>query len=186
MSMENLKNRISNSRLFTKLKSVKNFELIICIFFIAILLLIYFNGFETVNDGKTSQKTKLYNDYSQYTDNLESRLSSVLSKVKNAGNVDVMITLCSNPELVIAYNIEEKTITNSNGSQTVTVVKDPILINQSGSTNALILTELLPEIKGVIIVAQGAKDVSVRLDLLNATKTVLGISLDKIQVFAGK
>ena len=43
-----------------------------------------------------------------------------------------------------------------------------------------------PKIKGVIIVAEGAQDVAVRLNLIRAAQTVLDIKSDTIEVFVMK
>ena len=40
--------------------------------------------------------------------------------------------------------------------------------------------------RGVIVIAEGAADVSVRVKLSNAVMTVLGISADRIEVFEMK
>ena len=40
-----------------------------------------------------------------------------------------------------------------------------------------------PEIKGVIVVAEGADDIAVRLNLLSAVQTILDISPDKVNVY---
>ncbi len=40
-----------------------------------------------------------------------------------------------------------------------------------------------PEIKGVIVIAEGARDVRVKLDLIRAVQTALGISPQQVEVF---
>jgi stage III sporulation protein AG len=49
-----------------------------------------------------------------------------------------------------------------------------------------VLTEIEPTVRGVIVIAEGAADVSVRVKLSNAVMTVLGISADRIEVFEMK
>lgn len=174
-----------------KLKKIKNIEYIIVAIFIIILLGIYFISFDDSNSKKnnTLDYTEQFTSYSQYTKDLENRLTKVLSKIEGLGEVNVMITLESSPELIIAYNTEEKTVTTQNGAntnETVTIVKDPIIINVNGENKALILMEQLPKIKGIIIVAKGAKDVKLKLDILNATSTIFDISVNSIQIFAGE
>ena len=45
------------------------------------------------------------------------------------------------------------------------------------------LTEVQPLVRGVIVVAEGAEDIAVKLNLQYAVKTVLGIDDDCIEVF---
>jgi stage III sporulation protein AG len=46
-----------------------------------------------------------------------------------------------------------------------------------------VLKENNPEIKGVIVVAEGADDIEVRLNLLSAVQTILDVSPDKVNVY---
>jgi hypothetical protein len=46
-----------------------------------------------------------------------------------------------------------------------------------------VLKEKTPEIKGVIVTAEGAGDISVRMNILKAVETLLNIPADKVDVF---
>ena len=120
-----------------------------------------------------------------YVDRIEEKLEVLLSNIKGAGKTEVMISIDSSPQLVIAENVEEKSVTTSSGT-TVTVVTSPILVTEKGESNPLVLQETLPEIKGVLIVSQGAKDIQVKLNIISAVTTLLGIDCNSVQVFAGK
>ena len=188
MNKESLKDKIYNSKLFCKLKSIKHLDIVIVVVFVSVLLLIYFSDFPLKTSTETiDENSYTFTSYISYTNDLETRLTNVLSAMKGVGKVSVMITLNSSPELVIAYNTEEKT-TNSglNTKDTVTIIKEPIIITKNGTSYPLVLTEVLPTIKGVIIVAQGADNVSVKLDILNATMKLLNISAKSIEIFAGE
>ncbi len=39
-----------------------------------------------------------------------------------------------------------------------------------------------PKVRGVIVVAQGAGDIGVRMNLLNAVKTLLNVEADKVEI----
>ena len=102
--------------------------------------------------------------------------------------MNVMVTLESGPELKIATQVDERTTssTNSSGTNTsVTVVEEPIIITQNGEDKPLVLMEILPVIKGVVVVAEGAKDVATRLNILEAVQALLGISNSNIQILIG-
>lgn len=140
------------------------------------------------NDSKTEESAISYTSSLEYCKVLEQKLCSVLSNVNGAGNVSVMITLESGPELKIATQIDEKTNTNTNSNGTttsVTVVEEPIIVTQNGEEQPLVLMEILPVVKGVVVVAEGAKDVKVRLDLLEAVQALLGLANSNIQILAG-
>ena len=59
-------------------------------------------------------------------------------------------------------------------------------MSTSGGAETIVLTEIEPTIRGVIVIAEGAADVSVRLKLQNAVITVLGITAERIDVFEMK
>ena len=54
----------------------------------------------------------------------------------------------------------------------------------SGGESPIILTERMPKIRGVIVIAEGAADISVRFSLAAAVSTVLGIDENSVEVFA--
>ena len=47
----------------------------------------------------------------------------------------------------------------------------------------MILREIQPRIKGVIVVAEGAENATVKVNLLRAVATLTGVSVDAVQVF---
>ncbi|MBQ3079134.1 MAG: hypothetical protein IJC48_03920 [Clostridia bacterium] len=59
-----------------------------------------------------------------------------------------------------------------------------VLSNIDGAGKvAVMVNESEEEIQGVLIVAEGAEDIGVRLSLLNAAKTALGIENARINVY---
>ena len=153
-----------------KLKSIKNYEIIICLIIICIVLLIYFsvNG-----DGKKEEKVTESVNIS-LTDGLEERVGNVLSKIEGVGEVDVLITFSSSVEQVTAntQNSHSTTTSNQNNSTTTsTTTSSPIISNQ----NVIVLQEKMPEIIGVIVVAAGADNPKVKINILSAVSTALDI-----------
>ena len=134
---------------------------------------------------KTSTTTTTI-DYSQQ---IESKLEKVLSNIEGAGDVSVMVTVESSPQLVIATSKEEKTTSNNStnsNSNNITVVETPVIVTKNGVSSPLVLQEIQPKITGVIVVAQGANDAKVRLELLKAVQSVLNIEISCIEIFIHK
>lgn len=178
-----LKDKLQESNFVNKIKNIKHLDIVIVIIFVSILLLIYFG--DSSNKSNENNGLQNYTSYEAYTKDLETRLSKVLSKIEGVGDINVMITLDGSPELIIAYNTEEKINNSLSTNESVTIKKEPIIITQDGSSNPLILSEKLPSILGVVIVAQGANNVAVKLNLLSATTKLLNISVNSIEIFAG-
>lgn len=123
---------------------------------------------------------------------MESQLSLILSQIEGAGRVSVMITLKTGTEIIPAKDetISDKTTNekdNAGGTRTIneqsTTDKVVFMNEQGGTSKPLVLKEINPEIKGVIIVAEGAKDPKVKLKLTEAVQTVLDVPAYRVSVF---
>ncbi len=127
----------------------------------------------------------------KYEDELAKNMESILSQIKGAGKVEVMITYYSGNESVPAYDVK------SSGSDTQERDKEGgtrsakqsdnestvIYQEEQGVKKPFIAKELLPRVKGVVIVADGAGDVEVKSSLAVATEALLDVAAHKIQVF---
>lgn len=121
---------------------------------------------------------------------LEERLEQVLSCIRGAGRVDVMITYDSGPEIVPAMSTnvnstgsETSEGSRSSSSQQSTESTEPATVSGSGGNEPIVLKEIEPVVRGVIVVAEGAADIEVRIDLQRAVRAVLDIPLSRIEVF---
>ncbi len=62
-------------------------------------------------------------------------------------------------------------------------MRQPATVATDGGQSPIILVEREPEIRGVIVVAEGAADPAVRLSLQRAVQAVTGVPLSCIEVF---
>lgn len=179
---EGIKKKIANVKIF----NVKGIKILLPLLLILIVgvMLFNFNGTSNVEMSAEAKDETGYTSSLEYIDSIEDKLSKILSTIDGAGKTQIMISVDSSPVLTVATNNEEKTITTSSGT-TTTTTSEPIIISTNGKSGPLVLGESLPEIKGVIVVSAGAKDVKVKVDIINAVRTVLGISSEKINVFMG-
>ena len=169
-----------------KLKSIKHIEIIVFVLFLLIILLILFgNGLNistssNISSSQTAVSSSCYISTADYLNTLENKLSHVLSNIDGAGNVDVMLSVKCSGEIIYAKDI--KTTTDKNSNETITS-ESIVFVTKNGKSEPLILSEKLPQINGVIIVADGAKDINVKLNLLLATQTLLGLESNQINIF---
>ena len=181
----------SNKKSFLKgfnLKKIGGLKPLVMILILLIVAVVLYNfsGFGVLTSGDDQSSNKIgYTTSMQYIKEIEAKLNDVIGNIKGAGDVKVMLSINSSPELKVAENTEEKTVTTSSGS-TTTVTTEPIIVDIDGEDSPLILKETLPTINGVIVVSSGAGDVKVKLDILTAVSTALGISPNKIEVFIGE
>ena len=171
-------------KFFQKLKGIKHIELIVAVVLGAIILLIYISSLQSNNTTKQTS-TQSITSISEYSAFLENKLANVLANIKGAGNVTTMITFESGTEYIYATNEETKTNTNtSSGSttSTTTSTSSPYVKNNQG----LLVKEVLPKISGVVVVASGAKDTKVKLEIIKAVQAVLEVPIANIEVLVGK
>lgn len=122
---------------------------------------------------------------------LEVRLKEILEKIEGSGEVDVMVTFEMGSEIVPAADIVENRDTteekDSNGGVRTVIsenyTENIITTNDSRENNALVLKEIKPKVRGVIVAAEGAKDIRVEKQLYDAVKTVLQISGNQVQIY---
>ena len=158
----------------------KKSRLLITIILAAAILAIYLSTLSS-----TVQQTS--NDLRSEAE-LEERLSKALSKVAGAGRVEVVIRYLSTPELVPALSNDTQTSTQSQDGRSASSQSERSGVISSGSS-ALILREDSPEVCGVLVVAEGAEEIGVRVKLLNAVTTLLDVKANQVEVLemqAGK
>lgn len=121
---------------------------------------------------------------------LETRLEGILGAMRGAGRVKVLITYATAGERVAAtVSTLDESVSETSGGSTATrseqsrEMKQPATVTTDGGQSPIILVEREPEIRGVIVVAQGAGDPTVRLSLQRAVQAVTGVPLSCIEVF---
>lgn len=172
---------------FEKILTKKNFKLVLLII-VGLVTIIIFFGFGSNKTSSTSSSvvsTSSYISTMDYCEIIENKLIEVLSKVDGAGNISVMVTVDGSPELVYANEQDKTSSSNSSGSTTSSTYSSPIIIDANGSSSALVMTEVLPAVKGVIVVSSGAGNVATKLNLLNAVSTLLDISTEQVTILKG-
>lgn len=126
-----------------------------------------------------------------YSDAIEKKLEKEFSKIEGAGNVDVIITMKTKGEIIL--NKDEpytSIITKENDSEGGSRENDELKKEQvtimarrnDGSEEPIIIKELLPEVNGIVIIAEGGDDLIVKSNLINAAKVLLDLPVHKIEV----
>ena len=172
---------------FEKLLTKKNLKIVLLIIVgvVAIVLFFGFNSNKANSTSNTVSSTNSYISTMDYCQIIENKLIEVLSKVDGAGAVSVMVTVDGSPEIIYANEQDKTTSSNSSGTTSSSTYSSPIIIDANGSSSALVMTEVLPAVKGVIVVSSGAGNVATRLNLLNAVSTLLDISIEQVTVLKG-
>ena len=126
----------------------------------------------------------------EYAQALEQRLTQALSKVAGVGRVQVMITLKSSRELVVereaAVTRQTTNETDSQGgSRVISQVEagDSVIYRSSGSdSEPYVVKTMLPEIEGVLVVAEGAGSGTVKCTVTAIVQALFGVEAHKVSV----
>lgn len=107
---------------------------------------------------------------------LEEELSAMLSKISGVGKAEVLLTELSGCSTIY----QTDTAQNHGNSDTV------IVMDRNREEQGLVKQVLPPVYKGALVVCQGADSASVRLSVVDAVKSVTGLSSDCITVLKMK
>lgn len=118
-------------------------------------------------------------------------LERTLSRIAGAGEVHVSVTLAAGPRVTPLTNVrEDKTTTKedaTDGSRRTTDTTSRDVTNvmtKNGSADVpAVASRSRAEIAGVLIVAQGARDATVRANLFYAAAGELGIPAHRVTVY---
>lgn len=162
---------------------------IIAAIMIAICFLAFGSCGSDAQSEDTVSETEEKKDYGEYTKNMEERLEEILSSVKGAGQVKVMLTFEAVDEKVLATNRKGslETSVEEAGSQNKSTDEEDVFLFGSGEKEQpYVLKEKLPVPVGVLVTATGAGSESVRLEIYESVKALYGISGHRIKIAVAK
>lgn len=198
-----LKNKIQN--MFQKntdgnsKKKIENLVVFLIILIITVIAINFIWNDEEQESKEDSLKKELSDvnnieDDSNTENNLEKKLENILTKLNGVGKVNVLITYSESNQVIAMYNENSKESTTeeedtSGGKRTIQEVdtsKDIAYKEENG--NKIPVTEkiIMAKIEGAVIIAEGAKDASVKTNIVQAVEVVTGLATHKIQVFEMK
>lgn len=143
------------------------------------------------DDSLENIESRIQSKRLSYTEEIEERLKEKLSKIDGAGNLEVLLTLDNNGEIILNKDIpsssntrtEEDTSGGGLKYEEKEVRESTVIVRRSdGSEEPIIIKEIMPEVKGVLIIAEGADDSTVKTDLIHAVKVLLDLPVHKIEV----
>lgn len=151
------------------------------------------NGKEVV-ENKKDDESVVNAEYKDQQKEMELKLKDILENIKGVGTVKVMIYFKGGEEQVPALNINDSTslteekdveggtrkITQNNDGRTV------VMMNTENGNQPLILKKYNPEITGVCIVAEGAEDNLIKLQIQKAVVNLFGLKENKVNVYPMK
>ena len=152
---------------------------------------------ESGNNGSVALSNGGMPDSSQsleeYITLLEERLTGILSNISGAGKVQVMITARATREKVVEKDVTQSAsqVSESDSSGGTRVTEESSYSETSLYTGAAsgqdsgtpyVVKELVPDIEGVVVAAQGAGDEYVIDEITQAVSVLFDLPVHKIKV----
>lgn len=143
-----------------------------------IIAAVVFLALGSLSTEKTETPAEKNEAESNYAAEQEMRLEKILKKINGAGDVAVCIRLEDEGEAVTAKNERSLTEDESEERRREEYESETVICDDF----PYVIKEKTPQIAGVLVVAEGAADESVRLKIYEAVKALYGISPHRIKV----
>ena len=125
---------------------------------------------------------------------LEMRLKEMLEKIVGVGTVDVLVTIDSTEEIVYEKNgrlTRQQTdeTDGQGGTRHITQIAQDgtvVLYEVSGGQAPVVVKRIQPKIRGVLVVARGAENRTVRELILDAVQKGAGVPAGRVSVVPRK
>lgn len=145
------------------------------------MMLILFSGFfpkkQTAKQEQIISAATAAAEPDLYRQQLEERLTELLSQMEGVGAVTVMVTVGGSSEQIYAEEIKSSRSTNSSMNESAPV------LTRSGSTEAPLIAETrYPEVCGAAILCTGGGHAVIQERIKQAASALLGIPPAKIYV----
>lgn len=144
---------------------------------------------ESKKEDTSQEKTEWEYEKEDYAKYLEHKLEQVLGQMEGVGKVSVMITVADQGENIIEKDRTEhaSTVTDTDGGRMeMTTEKEygeeTVYEETGGEKMPYVSKEILPEIEGVLIVAEGGDSPRIVSDISDAVKALFQVEAHRIKV----
>ena len=182
-------------------KKIENMVFLVILLIVTVVIINYiWNGNKNSNKtitnsaGKqlaSTQNTQTQEQNTTVNNNLEQRLESILSNINGVGKVKVFVNYSESRETVAMYNENSKTSvteeTDTSGGvrkvESTDSQKEIVYQESDGDKTPIVQKIVEPKIEGAISTAEGASNINVNTNIIQAVEAVTGLATHKIQVF---
>lgn len=137
------------------------------------------------------------NSYSldAYVDSLEKRMEEIISGMEGAGKVQVMITLSDTGTEILERNreitasdLEETDNAGGNRKNTESGQREEVIYKKDadGNETPYVVQRKLPEVTGVVVIAEGAGNTKVKENIIGAVSVLFNLNEHRIKVIRMK
>lgn len=185
MENEDIKDETKEERKLS-LKSVfsgnnlKNLIIFAGILGIALIFLSSFIGKET--EETETPVSEIKTTAEDYAKQLEKDLEEIISNISGAGKTSILITIDREIESVYQTDTDTTAKADSESSQQSNKSTTVIIKGKNSIEEPIKITEIMPKVKGVLVVCEGADSSVVKQNVIESVRTVLGVASSRVSV----
>ena len=172
----------SADRIKTLFEKLKKNKYVLVVILVGLVLILLPTGGTARENAATSEKSAR-TEFS--VEEQERKISGALSEISGAGKVTVILTLKTGTEQIIAIDEENsESVSGGENQERKTEKSTSAVIISSGSSieDVVTLKYIYPEYLGALVVAEGAGNATVKLQLTEAVAALTGLGTNKITV----
>lgn len=185
MENEDIKDETKEERKLS-LKSVfsgnnlKNLIIFAGILGIALIFISSFIGKET--EKTETPVSEIKTTAEDYAKQLEKDLEEIISNISGAGKTSILITIDREIESVYQTDTDTTAKADSESSQQSNKSTTVIIKGKNSTEEPIKITEIMPKVKGVLVVCEGADSSVVKQNVIESVRTVLGVASSRVSV----
>lgn len=174
-------------------------EKVIILFLLGIFFLLAATPVASITKKTENKKTDIVKDNTEeevkisendeYIRNLENKLEQTIGGMEGAGKVLVMVTLKDDGEKILDKNQpyeSESDMSKEEGKETEKSImkskQETVLVEEENNTSPIVVQNIYPEIKGVVIVCEGGDNKVLSLQIKEAVQALFSIDAHNIVV----
>ena len=164
-----------------RLQKEKRLKPVILLLAVGLFALIL--SFGTTKQSEKSAEPELPSAGGFYTvDQLEDRLTALVSSIEGVGRVRVMVTLENDGERVYLRDRESELLSDPSGRASVDRKEDSVIIKNGSSEQGILIKTAEPKIRGVAVVCDGGDDPAVRTRIVDTVTALFSVSSARVSV----
>lgn len=129
---------------------------------------------EPVPESKTTAE--------EYAKKLEDDLEKIISNIDGAGKTSILITIDREIESIYQTDTDTEAKSDNENSQQSNKSTTVIIKGKNSTEEPIKITEVMPKIKGVLVVCEGANSSVVKQNIIDSVRTVLGVASSRVSV----
>lgn len=161
------------------LKTLGKYKFVLLVAVIGVVLMLWPTG---TKQGASGEIVINDSDSRDELQKLESSMEEILGKMEGVGRVDVMLTLHSSSELVLASDTTLRYSGNPQNPNDYDRSSETVTVSGGSGTDVVVTQERSPQYRGALVVCDGGDSDSVRLRVVEAVSALTGLGADRIAV----